>query len=274
MWEYTDRVKDHFLNPRNVGEIQDADGNGEVGSMACGDALRFTFKLDPATKRIADAKFKTFGCGSAIASASALTELVKGKTIEEALRITNKDIAEFLGGLPEQKMHCSVMGREALEAAVENFQSGGRIKHTVEGRVVCRCFGVTEKEIERVIRENNLTTVEQITHYTKAGGGCGSCAPDLEEILARMVAERQPRSGMTNLQKIRKIEEVIETVIRPALKNDGGDVELIDVSGNEVTIQLHSACANCPASKMTVRDFIQKELRERVMPELTVKAQR
>lgn len=270
MWDYTDKVKDHFLNPRNVGEIENADGAGEVGSMACGDALRLTFKLDPATKRIQDARFKTFGCGSAIASASALTELLKGKTIDEALQVSNKDIAEFLGGLPEQKMHCSVMGREALEAAVENFRSGGRVKHTIEGRVICRCFGVSEKEIERVVRENNLTTVEQVTHYTKAGGGCKGCIPDIETILQRIASERQVRTGMTNLQKIRKIEEVIETVIRPALKNDGGDVELVDVSGNEVTIMLRSACANCPASKLTVRDFIQKELRERVLPELTV----
>ncbi len=274
MWDYTDKVKDHFLNPRNVGEVENADGAGEVGSMACGDALRFTFKLDPATKRIQDARFKTFGCGSAIASASALTELVKGKTIEEALQISNKDIAEFLGGLPEQKMHCSVMGREALEAAVENYQSGGRVKHTIEGRVICRCFGVSEKEIERVVRENNLTTVEQVTHYTKAGGGCGGCIPDIEEILQRIAAERSARSGMTNLQKIRRIEEVIESIIRPALKNDGGDVELVDVSGNDVTIKLRSACANCPASKLTVRDFIQKELRERVLPEITVMEQK
>ena len=185
MWEYTDKVLDHFRNPRNVGVIPDADGVGEVGSMACGDALKLTFKLGP-DGRIIDAKFQTFGCASAIASSSALTEMIKGKTLEEAEKITNKDIAEYLGGLPEQKMHCSVMGREALEAAIANYRGGSSGKKMLQGKVVCKCFGVTEDEIERTVRENNLTTVEQVTHYTKAGGGCGRCKDDIQRILDRV----------------------------------------------------------------------------------------
>ncbi len=191
MWDYTDKVKDHFLNPRNVGEIENPDGVAEVGSIACGDALKFTFKLDENGK-IKEAKFKTFGCASAIASASAMTEMIRGMTVEEASKVTNQDIANYLGGLPQEKMHCSVLGREALEKAISNFK--GAPVEAAEEKIVCECFGVTEKEIERAILENRLTTVEEVTNYTKAGGGCENCHPIIQEIIDRALSrsERSP----------------------------------------------------------------------------------
>ncbi|MHC1729127.1 MAG: Fe-S cluster assembly protein NifU [Syntrophobacteraceae bacterium] len=271
MWDYTDKVKDHFLNPRNVGEIEDADGISEVGSIACGDALKFTFKLDDNGK-IKDAKFKTFGCASAIASASAMTEMIKGMTVEEASKVTNQDIANFLGGLPQEKMHCSVLGREALEKAIDHFK--GTPGKSEEEKIVCECFGVTYKEIERAVRENRLATVEEVTNYTKAGGGCGNCHPDIQEIIERVQAEMSEtpadRPKLSNIKKIKMIEETLEREIRPALKHDGGDIELVDVVGNRVLVATRGACASCQASNQTLKNFVEAKLRELVWPELVV----
>jgi NifU-like protein len=278
MWEYTDKVRDHFFNPHNVGEVENPDGIGEVGSLACGDALRLTFKLDKDGK-IADAKFKTFGCASAIATSSVLTELIKGLTLEEAAKVTNKDIADYLGGLPEQKMHCSVMGREALEAAIENYRSGGTKKHELEGKVVCTCFGVTESEIERVIQENDLITVEEVTNYCKAGGGCGGCKGEIEKIIQRIQGDKikesavsAPAKGrkLTNIQKIQLIQETINEQIRPALRNHGGNIELIDVDGNKVIVAFRGMCAQCKLAEFTMKDVVEAKLREFVSEELFV----
>jgi len=273
MWEYTDKVRDHFMNPRNVGVIENADGIGEVGSLACGDALTLYLKLDE-NERIADAKFKTFGCASAIASSSALTEMIKGIPLVEAEKITNQDIADYLGGLPKEKMHCSVMGREALEAAIAYYR--GIPLPMAEGEVVCECFGVTDLEVKRAIEENKLQTVEEITNFTKAGGGCGKCIPRLEEILREVRHETKPlildqRPGrLTTLQKIKRIEEVLEREVRPALRKDGGDIELIDVDGDFVIVSLRGACGSCKKSQTTLKEYVEKKLREQVLDTLIV----
>ncbi len=280
MWNYTDTVVDHFNHPRNVGEIEDPDGTGEVGSMACGDMLKLTIKVDRG--RIADAKFKTFGCASAIASTSVLTEMIKGKTLEEAEAITNQDIADRLGGLPRQKMHCSVLGREALEAALHDFRHGSAPPREPEGKVVCTCFGVGEKEIERAILENGLRTVEDVTHFTKAGGGCGGCHEDIERILARVRGEPGPVSAeeppplsgpkprMTNIRKIHLIQQTLDREVRPLLQKDGGDVELVDVEGDKVYVAMRGTCSKCRVAEFTLKDVVERKLREFVSPDLKV----
>ena len=285
MWEYSDTVKDHFFNPRNVGVIEDADGVGEVGSLACGDALKLMFKVDDREK-ITEVKFQTFGCGSAIAAASALTEMIKGKMIAEAEKITNKDIADYLGGLPEQKMHCSVMGREALEAAIDHYRVGSTSSRTLEGKVVCTCFGVAEEEIRRVIRENDLKTVEQVTNYCKAGGGCGGCHSKIEEFLAEWTGETtepaQPtaqalpalRKPLTNIQKIQLVQKTLDEQVRPALQADGGDLELIDVDGDRVIIAFRGMCAQCQVSDFTMAEVVQAKLRIFVSDDIIVEEQK
>ena len=267
MWEYSEKVLDHFYNPRNMGEIKDPDGVGEVGSIACGDMLKLYIKVDE-NGIIVDARFQTFGCGSAIASSSALTEIVKGMHIDEAQKITNEQIAKVLDGLPREKMHCSVMGREALEAAIADYK-GEKIEHDeeAEGKLVCKCFGVSEGKIKQVALENNLKTVEDITNFTKAGGACGSCIPEIEDILidlwkeeaeikkARSTLNEKPKK-LTNLQKINLVQETVEREIRPQLKKDGGDIELIDVEGDLVKVAFRGHCANCAASQVTLKGFI------------------
>jgi NifU-like protein len=279
MWDYTDKVKDHFLNPRNVGEIEHPDGIGEVGSLACGDALRLSFKLDE-KKRIKDARFKTFGCASAIASSSALTEIIKGMTLEEAEKVTNQDIAAYLGGLPEEKMHCSVMGREALESAIANYRGQKVTKEDFE--IICKCFGVTDREIIKAIRENNLKTVEQVTYYTKAGGGCAQCHPKIEALIEQVrkakEKEKPPakpeRKKLTNIQKVKLIEETLGREIAPALKADGGDIDLIDIEGNKVYVALRGKCSFCHSSEVTLKQYVETKLREFVSDDLEVEEAR
>ena len=282
MWDYTDKVKEHFLNPRNVGEIADADAVGEVGSLACGDALKLFLKLDEKKEKIVDAKFQTFGCGSAIASSSALTEMVKGKTLDEALGVTNQEIADFLGGLPEEKMHCSVMGQEALEVAIAKYRGVEAPKHhdhghdhaDAGGEIVCKCFGLTDGFLKKVIQANKLHTAEQVTHFTKAGGACGGCIPKIKEIIAEVMGEekkvaQEKPAKLTNLRKMQLIQEVLENEVRPQLWADGGDLELIDIDGANVQVAFRKACAGCASSGYTAK-FVEQKLRELVSSDINV----
>jgi NifU-like protein len=199
-------------------------------------------------------------------------------TVEEAERVTNKDIAEYLGGLPQEKMHCSVMGREALEAAIANYRGiAPAEKEILEGEIVCTCFGVTDVEIKRVIKENDLKTIEDITNYTKAGGACGSCHEELEKILAETVGEakgelvtEKPQRKLTNIQKMQMIQETIERDIRPALRADGGDIDLVDIEGNKVIIAFRGVCSQCPSSEVTLKENVEKKLKEFVSDDITV----
>jgi NifU-like protein len=279
-WEYNENVREMYRNPKNVGEIEDANAVGEVGSIVCGDALKLSLKIDGETEIITDAKFQTFGCGSAIASSTAVTEMVIGKTVEEAAKIKNQDIVDFLGGLPAEKMHCSVMGQEALEAAIADYR-GLKVVHEEEDpdtAIVCHCFGVSNKKIEKAILENGLRTLEEITNYTKAGGGCGSCIDEIEQILEETLAnqamalppsEPEKPKKLTTLKKIKLIEETIEKEIRPQLIKDGGDLELIDVEGNRVVIEFKGRCVGCQAVTYTLSG-VQEKLREMVSPNLVV----
>ena len=316
MWDYSEKVQEYFFNPKNAGVLSEANAVGEVGAIACGDALKLMMKIDPVSNVILEARFQTFGCGSAIASSSALTELVIGKTIDEALKLTNQDIADFLGGLPPEKMHCSVMGYEALQAAVANFRGEVWSDDHEEGALICKCFGVDEGMVERAVRMNNLTTIEQVTAYTKAGGGCLTCFDALEGVLAKvnadMVAEgaldpakayrlgsadplalktkptpkvaatapvvslgqaapqrapsppkaspldpAAPAPTLTNLQKIRLIEQAIDE-LRPSLRADNGDCELVDVDGSTVYVRLSGACVGCQMASVTVSGIQQR----------------
>ena len=302
MWDYTDKVLEFFYNPKNQGVLEDKGESGiklavgEVGSIACGDALRLHINVDEATNKILDARFQTFGCTSAIASSEALVELVKGKTLDEALNISNKDIAEYLGGLPQEKMHCSVMGQEALEAAISNYRGIPIVAHDEddEGAIICTCFGITEPKIQRIVKENQLTTAEEVTNFIKDGGGCGTCLATIDDIiienqrLATFTTETKSNNGNSNgnsntntqvidkpltpVQKIALIQKVLDEEIRPILIADGGDVELYDVEGDTIRVILQGACGSCSSSFATLKNAIETKLKERISNKITVES--
>ena len=315
-WQYSEKTKQLFMDAvqgkpgTHLGEIENPDGMGEHGSIACGDAMRFTFRVqrhetDPTQDVITGARYLTFGCTSAIAASEALCMLIEqGEyTPIHALSITNEDIVEFLDGLPEQKVHCSVMGAEALEAAVFNWAQRRGVDlaklgvdiHADEqedGRVVCKCFSLSEPYIKRKIKELNLRTIPDITGAIKAGGACMSChhTPGglqdlLDEVWSNMDPSRGLRvltnpipptgpmpvrpardadnnAGLSPYQFAKKVEGAFETYIRPMVQRDGGDIEIIDIKNNLVYCRLAGACANCAAADKTVKMLVERHLKE------------
>ncbi|MEN6457881.1 MAG: iron-sulfur cluster assembly scaffold protein [Thermoguttaceae bacterium] len=312
-WEYSEKTKQLFMDAvhgkpgTHLGEIENPDGLGEHGSMACGDAIRFTFRVqrhptDPTKDIITEARYLTFGCTSAIAASEALCALIEqtGHTPIEALKITNQDIVSYLEGLPRQKIHCSVMGAEALEAAVFNWaqrrgvdlQSLGIDLHAderAEGRIVCKCFSLSEPYLRRKIRELNLHTIAEITNAIKAGGACGAChhvpgglqdlldetwgadkrqlkvlpsLPIVGETPAELVRPSEPPASTYQFDK--KIEKAIDAQVRPMLRQDGGDVEIVDIKGTLVYCRLTGACQGCDHAGQTLRMLVERALKETV----------
>ncbi len=317
-WHYSEKTKQLFMDAvhgkpgTHMGEIEDPDGVGEHGSLACGDAMRFTFRVrrhpsDPTKDAITEARYLTFGCTSAIAASEALCSLIeKGSyTPIQALQVRNSDIVDFLGGLPEQKIHCSVMGAEALEAAVFNWaqrrgvdlQALGvdlHLDEKDEGRVVCKCFSLTEPYIRRKIRELGLRTIPEITHAIKAGGACMSChhvPGGLQDILdevwrggatgqaaeVSMVGSISPLGGrdgpavplgdgegLSPYQFAKRIEHAIEEYIRPMLQSDGGDLEILDIKDRVVYCRLQGACQGCAKAGQTLKMMVEQTLKDSV----------
>lgn len=308
-WEYSEKTKQLFMDAvhgkpgTHMGEIEDPDGTGEHGSIACGDALRFTFRVDrhptdPTKDVITEAKYLTFGCTSAIAASEALCALIEegNYTPINALKIENADIVEYLNGLPEQKIHCSVMGAEALQAAVFNWASRRGVdlqllgvdihpEEQEEGLLVCKCFSLSEPYIRRKIKELKLKTIPQISNAIKAGGACMTChhAPGgLQDILnevwgAEAVrAEGSPvspgalprsgedQSGISPYQFNKKIEKAMDDYIRPMLKKDGGDLEIIDIKDHLIYVRLQGACVDCVGAGQTLRMLVEKTLKDAV----------
>lgn len=190
-WFYTDVVKDHFFKPRNFMRDESAYKDcamGMVGSPACGDAMKIWIKVDPATEKIIDLKWKTFGCGSAIASTSMMSEMVTengGITLAEARKLKPQDILARLGGLPTRKVHCSVLGDKALRASINDWyrRAGQLDKIEVEqGRVIDKILKITDHDIEEAVLEG-ADTLEKVQAKTKVGTGDPACIPEVEQLI-------------------------------------------------------------------------------------------
>jgi NifU-like protein len=348
MFNYSDRVKDHFLHPRHLGLLPDSDVDtaterlvvANAGHVTHGDALRLMLRIRVADERVMDARFQNFGTGMPIPSSSYLCSIIIGQTLTEALRISAKDLDRDLEGLPELKNRQPVLVLEALDDAVRSFRGQPpRDANPSDEPMLCTCFQVPASAIEKVIRLRELVSVAEVTAATRAGGGCQSCHSNIEAIFGRCrkftykvhispaeynaahrlygtpppsaeelahnppprpdrtarvapdgfvypqkspVAElagsrtlrrsKNPRpwKEMTHAERVRRIEEVLEHELRPAIRTDGGDIKLVALKDDKVLVTLHGHCRDCPSAPDTLKRGVEKRLREAVWPELEV----
>lgn len=307
-WDYSNKTlqlfRDAIANKAGThfGRVENPDGEGRHGSISCGDAMDFSFRVDrhaedPLKDRIVEARYQTFGCTSAIASSEAMCRMIEERAITpvEALQIKNADIVDYLDGLPPQKLHCSVMGAEALQAAVVDWarrrgvplERLGIDPETLEedeGRVVCKCFNLTEPYVRRKVKELNLRTIEEITSAIKAGGACTSCHHEpggLQDILNETWGEPAPAAApppeappspreRTPYQLAKEIERAIDSSVRPRLQGEGGDIEIVEIREKKVFCRMLGVCSGCQGAGQTMRFVVEDALRRQVDPEIEV----
>jgi NifU-like protein len=311
LWDqYSNKVTDLMNNPQHQGEITqeevDAHGNklivADFGAESCGDAVRLYWEVDPKTDRIVNSKFKSFGCGTAIASSDMMTQLCVGKTVQEAVKITNIDVEMALRDDPEtpavppQKMHCSVMAYDVIKKAAGMYL-GVEAESFEEEIVVCECARVSLATLREVIKLNDLKTVEQVTDYTKAGGFCKSCIKPggheereyylvdiLEDVRKEMDAEKMAAAAdagitgdfeaMTLVQKIKAIDAVVDENVRQFLVMDGGNMEVVDIkdSGENIDVYIRylGACSGCASSTTGTLYAIESTLKEKLSQKIRV----
>jgi NifU-like protein len=313
LWDaYSNKVTTLMNNPQHQGEIFEADAEGrghklivaDFGAESCGDAVRLYWEIDPETDTIIDSKFKSFGCGTAIASSDVMTELCIGKTVAEAVKITNIDVEFALRDDPEtpavppQKMHCSVMAYDVIKKAAGLYM-GVDAESFEEEIIVCECARVSLSTLREVIRLNDLTTIEQITDYTKAGGFCKSCIKpgghearewylvdilrdtrkEMDEEKMKAAADAAVAGGgnfedMTLVQQIKAIDAEIDESIRQFLVMDGGDMEVIDIKTSDEYIDVYirylGACNGCASSSTGTLYAIESTLKEKLSKKIRV----
>lgn len=307
--EYSQKVQDRMNNPQHMGEFSEEDAKArnaklivaDFGAESCGDAVRLFWLVDEKTDKIIDTKFKSFGCGTAIASSDTMVDLCIGKTVDEAVKITNLDVEFAMRDNPEtpavppQKMHCSVMAYDVIKQAAAHYK-GISPEDFEDQIIVCECARVSLGTIKEVIKLNDLHTVEEITQYTKAGAFCKSCIKPgghekrdyyLVDILAETRAEidREKLKNtmksdvafdeMTVVGQLKAVESVLDAEIRPMLHNDGGDLEVIDIQKAEgaaidVYIRYLGACSGCSSGSGATLYAIETILQEELSPNIRV----